>query len=66
MRLSHNRSHAGGVLSKALQRASMLYVMAELGQAFAHHALGQELRNEKRNMIGLGRSRIGYLDRDRV
>jgi DNA-binding MarR family transcriptional regulator len=40
--------------------------MAEFRQALAHHALRQELRNEKRDMIRLGRSRICHLDRDRI
>src|SRR5580658_654685 len=54
------------VLLETDQLASEFRLMAKLGQALSKRGLGQELRNHQRDLIGLRRRRLGYLDHLRI
>ncbi len=54
-----NGRHGVLVLGEALQLAAELDAMAELGQALAHHAFGQELRHHPTSGVGSRSSMTG-------
>jgi hypothetical protein len=58
---SEPRSDAVLIMLQAHQFATELHFVAELDQALAHHAFGQELRHHQRDVVRLGRRRIHAL-----
>jgi hypothetical protein len=52
------RRHAILVLLQSDQLASKLWPLPKLAESLAHHAFGQELRHQQRDVIGLGRRRV--------